>query len=382
MHVGLNLIYLVPGYTGGTETYARELIPELVAAAPQIRFTAFISREAAELNDGPWGALIPAVTVPVHARNRVEWVRGEQQLLPRLAAKAGLDLLHSLANTAPAWGRFRRVVTIHDLNYRLVPEAHLGVLGLGMRLLVPLAARQSDRILTDTASGRSDLERLLRVPATKVDVVPLGVGRAELVEPLPEPQLRRNLNAGTRPIVLCVAAKRPHKNLIRLLGALAIIPNTHRPLLVLPGYPTAHENQLRIQAASLGISNDVRFLDWIGTRELEGLYASASCFVFPSLVEGFGLPVLEAMVRGVPVACSGRGSLAEVSGSAALHFDPESVVEIAGAIERLLSDPDEAQRLKVAGRERAATFTWAATAAATLVSYQRALSDRPRRIAA
>ena len=85
--------------------------------------------------------------MPVRARNRVEWVRGEQQLLPRLAARAGVDLLHSLANTAPGWGPFRRVVTIHDLSYRLVPEAHLGVLGLGMRVLVPLAARRSHRII-------------------------------------------------------------------------------------------------------------------------------------------------------------------------------------------------------------------------------------------
>ena len=106
MHVGLNLVYLVPGDTGGTETYAQELIPELVAAAPDVRFTAFVNREAAGQGGRPWGELIPAVTVPVNARNRAQWVRGEQQLLPRLAATAGVDLLHSLANTAPAWGRF------------------------------------------------------------------------------------------------------------------------------------------------------------------------------------------------------------------------------------------------------------------------------------
>ena len=87
-HVGLNLIYLVPGYTGGTETYARELIPELVAAAPETRFTAFINREAAEAGRGPWGDLIPAVVVPVRARNRAAWVRGEQQLLPVAAVAA------------------------------------------------------------------------------------------------------------------------------------------------------------------------------------------------------------------------------------------------------------------------------------------------------
>ena len=121
-HVGLNLVFLVPGEIGGMEVYARELIPELVAQRPDLKFTAFINREAAAA-DGPWGDLIPSVTLPVRSRNRVEWVRGEQQYLPRAAAGQGVDVVHSLATTAPAWGRFRRVTTIHDLIYRLAPEA-------------------------------------------------------------------------------------------------------------------------------------------------------------------------------------------------------------------------------------------------------------------
>jgi glycosyltransferase involved in cell wall biosynthesis len=377
MHVGLNLVYLVPGYTGGTETYARELIPELVAAAPQVRFTAFINREAAESADGPWGELLPAVTMPVRARNRVEWVRGEQQVLPRLAARAGVGLLHSLANTGPAWGRFRRVVTIHDLSYRVVPEAHLGVLGLGMRVLVPLAAHRSDRVIVDAASTRDELDRVLRISPAKVDVVPLGVGAGPRVAPMPEDALRARLDAGDRPIVLCVAAKRPHKNLMRLVAALALIPAERRPLLVLPGYPTAHEDELRTRAVVLGVEADVRLLGWVAADELEGLYAVARCFVFPSLNEGFGLPVLEAMARGLPVACSGRGSLAGVAGDAALRFDPESEPAIAAAIERLLEDAAEAERLRAAGRARVTQFSWTATAAGTLAAYERTLSSRP-----
>jgi glycosyltransferase involved in cell wall biosynthesis len=377
MHVGLNLVFLVPGETGGMEVYARELIPELVEAAPDARFTAFVNREAAAATDGPWGQLIPAVTLPVRARNRLEWVRGEQQLLPRLGARAGVDLMHSLASTAPGWGRFQRIVTIHDLSYMLVPEAHLGLMGLGMRILVPLAARRSHRVIVDAASTRDDLERHLRVPLGKVDVVPLGLGAGPRAEPLAELELRQRLSAGARPIALCVAAKRPHKNLLRLLGALALIPVERRPLLVLPGYPTPHEDELRRRAAELGVTGDVRFLGWIEPGELEGLYAAAACFVFPSLLEGFGLPVLEAMARGVPVACSSRGSLAEVAGDAALRFDPESEPEIAAAIERLLSDHDESQRLRAAGRKQAARFSWAATAAGTLASYERTLAGWP-----
>jgi glycosyltransferase involved in cell wall biosynthesis len=373
MHVGLNLVYLVPGYTGGTETYARELIPELVTAAPHARFTAFVNREAAAERDAPWGGVIPSVTVPVHARNRVEWVRGEQQLLPRLAARAGVDLVHSLANTAPAWGRFRRVVTIHDLSYRLVPGAHLGLLGLGMRVLVPLGARRSHRIVVDAASTRDDLRRHLGTPEAKVDVVPLGLGARSEAEPLPEAQVREWLEAGDTPIALCVAAKRPHKNLRRLIGALALIPADARPLLVLPGYSTPHEEELRAHAAELGVADSVRFLDWVSPEQLEGLYVAAAVFVFPSLLEGFGLPVLEAMARGVPVACSSRGSLAEVAGDAALRFDPESEASIASAVTTVLTDPALAERLTAAGRARAAVFTWSATAAATLRTYERTL---------
>jgi glycosyltransferase involved in cell wall biosynthesis len=371
MHVGLNLVFLVPGETGGMEVYARELIPELVAAAPQMRFTAFVNREAAATTGGPWGQLIPAVTVPVRARNRLEWVRGEQQLLPRLARRAGVDLLHSLGSTAPAWGRHRRVVTIHDLSYRIVPEAHLGLLGLGMRVLVPLAARRADRILVDAAATKADLHHLLGISTEKVDVVPLGLGAPSDVPPLAETELRAWLDAGERPILLCVSAKRPHKNLMRLLGALARIRPDRRPLLVLPGYPTAHEQDLRRRVGELGVAGDVRLLGWVDPAQLEGLYAAALGFVFPSLAEGFGLPVLEAMARGLPVACSGRGALAEVAGDAALLFDPESEAEIAASIERLLGDRTERKRLRARGRARAARFSWAASAAGTVRCYER-----------
>jgi glycosyltransferase involved in cell wall biosynthesis len=112
----------------------------------------------------------------------------------------------------------------------------------------------------------------------------------------------------------------------------------------------------------------------VSAADLEGLYALAACFAFPSLYEGFGLPVLEAMARGVPVACSDRASLREVAGSAALVFDPEDPRSIANAVTRLLDDPAEAERLRVAGRAQASRFTWEATARGVLETYRRALS--------
>jgi glycosyltransferase involved in cell wall biosynthesis len=372
LHVGLNLVFLVPGATGGTETVARELLPELVAVAPDWRFTAFVNLEAASSADRWWEELMPAVTVPVHAARRAQWVRGEQLLLPRLAGRAGIDLLHSLANTSPARGRYRRVVTVHDLLYRVAPEAHLGVNALGMRVLVPLAVRRADRVISVSRNTRDDLVRLLGVPSERVDVVPSGVGTTARAEPLGEDEVRRRHGLGERPIALSVSAMRPHKNLERLLEALARLPAGRRPVLVVPGYHTAYEGRLRERASALRLDDDVRFLGWTDGAELEGLYRAARCFVFPSLYEGFGLPVLEAMARGVPVACSNRSALPEVAGDAALLFDPEDVAAIADALERLLTDDALAQRLGEAGREQAQQFSWRRAAEGTLASYRRA----------
>jgi glycosyltransferase involved in cell wall biosynthesis len=374
MHIGLNLIFLVPGETGGMEIAARELIPALLDVAPPgTRFTAFVNREADEAKDGPWGELLPAVTVPVQARNRMQWVRGEQLILPRLAAREGVDLVHSLASTAPAWGRFRRVATVHDLIYARFPEAHAGIRDMGMRVLVPLAVRRSDRVIVDSHSTQRDLVELLGTPAERIDVVPLGVGTVRRCEPLPERELRERLGLGERPILLSLSAKRPHKNLAALIGALAQVPAERRPLLVLPGYTTPHEAELRERARAAGVQEDVRFLGWLSGEELEGLWRVARAFVYPSLYEGFGLPVLEAMTRGVAVACSNASSLPEVAGDAALTFDPCDERAIAAAIERLLGDPVEAERLRTRGRERAKEFTWERTARMTLESYARAV---------
>jgi glycosyltransferase involved in cell wall biosynthesis len=373
LNIGLNLIFLVPGETGGMEVVARELTPALIAAAPGVRFTAFVNREAAAAGDGPWGELLAAVTVPVRARRREQWVFGEQALLPVLAARAGIDLLHSMASTAPAWGRFRRVVTVHDLIYARFPDAHSGLRDRGMRILVPLAVRRSQRVLADSRSTREDLVELLGSEPRDIDVVPLGLGTVQRAQPLGERATRERFGLGERRVALALSAKRPHKNLLALIGALARIPPARRPLLVVPGYATWHEAELRERAQRLGVSADVRFEGWLAAAELEGLWALAAVFVFPSLYEGFGLPVLEAMARGVPVACAGASSLPEVVGDAALLFDPHQEAAIAAAIERLLNDPALARELRAKGLERARRFTWERTARLTLDSYARAL---------
>jgi glycosyltransferase involved in cell wall biosynthesis len=373
-HVGLNLIFLVPGETGGMEVAARELIPALLEQAPpRMRFTAFVNREAAAAHDGPWGELLPSVTVPVNARQRVQWVLGEQALLPRLAAKAGVELMHSLASTAPVRGRFRRIVTIHDLIYARFPEAHAGLRGKAMKVLVPAAARRSDRVIADSQSTREDLVQLLGLAAEKIDVVPLGLGAVRRAPALSEQATRERFDLGRRPVLLSLSAKRPHKNLTALLDALALLDREQRPMLVLPGYATEHEAELREHARAVGVAGDVRFPSWVSAEEVEGLWGLARGFVFPSLYEGFGLPVLEAMARGVPVACAEASSLPEVAGDAALLFDPRSAVQIAAALARLLSDEALRTRLRDLGLRRAQHFTWERSARLTLESYARVL---------
>ena len=370
MHVGLNLIFLVPGETGGMEVAARETIPALVRVAPRgVRFTAFVNRDA---GPGPWGELIPKVEVPVRVANRLEWVRGEQVLLPRLARRAEVDLVHSLASTAPTWGPFKRVVTVHDLIYRRFPETHAGVRALGMRLLVPLAVKRSDRVIVDSASTKRDVVELLGAPADRVDVVPLGAGAIGRSEPLAEPALRERLGLGERRVLLALSAKRPHKNLAALLDALALVED--RPILVVGGYPTEHERELRARAQSLDIAADVRWPGWLEPEAVEGLWKLSAGFVFPSLYEGFGLPVLEAMARGVPVACADASSLPEVAGDCALLFDPSDPRAIADAVATLLAAGPEIERMRAAGLERAAQFTWERTATLTLETYARALA--------
>jgi glycosyltransferase involved in cell wall biosynthesis len=264
------------------------------------------------------------------------------------------------------------VVTIHDLIYARFPEAHSGIRDKGMAVLVPQAARRSDRVIVDSQSTRSDLMSLTGVSSERIDVVPLGLGAVRRETPLPEREVRARFDLGERRVVMSLSAKRPHKNLPALIGALARVPQEDRPVLVLPGYPTSHERELRERADALDIGGDVRLPAWVSAAELEGLWEVADAFVYPSLYEGFGLPVLEAMARGVPVACSKTSSLPEVAGDAALLFDPYDESAIAGAVERLLADGDTAARLRAYGRQRARLFTWERTARLTLGSYLRA----------
>ena len=372
MRIGLSLAFLTPGTMGGLEVYARQLTQAL-AARSDLELVLFLSRPAAR--ERAWAELGRPVVLAVNPERRVDWLRADQGGVPRAARRAKVDLVHSLASTGPVVGPFARVVTVHDLHYRTHPDAHFGVRALGMRVLVPLGVARADRVVVPSRSTRADLLRFTRVSPDRVDVVPEGIGQT--MDRTPDAEAARERHgAGDRQLVLSVSAKRPHKNLARLIGALARVPAERRPLLVLPGYPTPHEEELRRLANERGVQRDVRFVGWVSLEELDDLYAAATCFVFPSLIEGFGLPVLEAMARGVPVATSGRDSLSEVACDAALTFDPEDESSIAASMERLLGDEALRDRLRAAGYERAAGYTWERAAELTVETYRRALAER------
>jgi glycosyltransferase involved in cell wall biosynthesis len=366
VHVAYNLLHLVPGETGGAEVYARRLLPALRKAEPGLGMTLFLGGLAARED---WGDDVEVVALRFDPRSRVRRVLAEQTLLPAAVRRAAPDLLHNVFNTAPGATPLPQVTTIHDLVYKRHPETH-GLLAKGVEILVPLAARRSERVITDSDASKSDLVRFLDLAADRIDVAPLGPGLPGDANGPPPVELRRRLELGDEPIVLSVLAKKPHKNAVRLIEAFARVPEG---VLLIPGYSTGYERELEEQVDAAGLGERVRLLGWVDDALLDGLYRAADCFVFPSLAEGFGLPVLEAMIRGAPVACSNTTSLPEVTGDAALLFDPLDVEAIAVSIRRVLEDLELAGRLRAAGRQRARRFTWEETARQTLASYRKAL---------
>jgi glycosyltransferase involved in cell wall biosynthesis len=373
--VGLNALHLVPGETGGSELYARRLIGALAALEESPRIVVFAPNEAvASLAAEPWAEHVEIVRVPVHARRRVSRVLAEQTILRRAIAGSGIDLLHNLFTTAPALPGVPQVTTILDVIYKRFPEAHTGLMTYGMRLLVPLAARRSRRVLTLSQAAKDDIVRFLHMPADEIDVTYLGPALQEDAT-VSGDEVRRRLELGEAPIALTVSAKRPHKNLERLFEAFSGVRTEPEPVLVVPGYPTFHEPELWARAEALGVGNRIRFTGWLEDDVLDGLYRAASCFVFPSLAEGFGLPVLDALVRGTPTACSNASSLPEVGGDAVLYFDPTDAGAITQAITQLLEDDALRDRLRKAGPEQARAFTWERTARETFDSYRRAAAS-------
>jgi glycosyltransferase involved in cell wall biosynthesis len=371
MRVGLDLLYLIPGETGGRETYARELVAAMRERSPELELVAFVNRDAGARLAAELGDDVRAVVVPVSVRNRAQWALGELALISLAARRARVPLLHSMANFAPAWGRFRRVVTIHDLQYRAVPELLSPAARASTHALVSLAARRADRVIAVSSAGRDEIVAGLGIAPERIDVVPNG-GRA--APHAPETRGVRELyRFGERRLALAVATNLPHKNLAVLIDALALIAPEERPLVVFAGHGT-DDGTLLDRAVRAGVAEDVRLLGGRSIEQLESLYALADCLVLATLHEGFGLPVLEAMMRSLPVICSDVPALREVAGDAALFFDPCQPAQIAARMQEVLGDEGVAERMRELGRTQAKRFSWGAAAEGTLASYRRALA--------
>lgn len=368
MHVGLNLAFLLPGESGGRETYARELSRALVEVSPELRLTSFMGREAAQ-RDGFWREVGAVVPLPISARSRAQWAWGEIVAVPAAAARARVDLLHSPANLGPVTGPFARVLTLHDLLYKTHPELLTAAMRVGTGAILPAVARRAHRVVTVSHTSRAQILERLRIPPGRVDVVPNGV----TVGSGDPAAARDRLGADHRPVALSVASHLPHKNLATLLEGLARVPAGERPLMALAGEGTDCP-ELRETVGTLAIEDDVRLVGAVQPDELEDLYAAADLLVTATRSEGFGIPLVEAMARGVPVACSDLPVLREVAGDAALWLDPDRPDTVANAITRLIRDGPEAERLRLAGLERARSFSWTSAAEATAVVYERALA--------
>ncbi len=372
MRVGLDLLYLNPGESGGRESYARELIPEMLAREPTLELTAFVNREAGLELAAELGKGVRAVRLSISERSRPQWALGELALVALAARHARVELLHSMANFAPSWGPFKRVLTLHDMQYKALPELMSWPMRAGTGAMVALGARNASRIIAVSAAGGEEIVAGLGIARERIEVVPNGV-RLPPSSPPPVGELRAELVVGERSVVLAVASNLPHKNLPSLIEAIRLIEPHERPLLVIAGHET-DDGSLSERAVAAGVRDEVRLLGRRSTVELEALYALADCLVLPSLHEGFGLPVLEAMLRSLPVACSDIPALREVGGSAAVYFDPRDPRQIATSIRELLGSPEFSERLRREGHARAGLFSWGAAAEGTLGVYRRALA--------
>lgn len=371
-HLGVNALFLQPRM-GGIETYVRRLLPALLEVRPDLRVSVFVNGAGRELIAAEeWSSGVELVSHPLLGLPGTRALT-ETTLLGALASRRGVEVLHSVALVAPLRTRAASVITIADMTWLRQAGAVPPHTRLLWRALVFPAARRAERVITLSQAARDEIAEDLGVPADRIDVVPLGAGAEPVETPTSETALRERLGLGSGPIVLAVSALLPHKNVGTLVEAMAAIrARAPDAVLVVPANPTPLGQRLRERARELGLDGAVVLPGWVDAADLEGLYAAASCFAFPSLREGFGLPVLEAMRRGLPVACSNASAVPEVAGDAALLFDPTRTDEIADAVSRLLVDDGLRAELGERGRRRAAEFTWRRAAEETLASFERA----------
>jgi glycosyltransferase involved in cell wall biosynthesis len=365
--VGFDALFLDPGVSGGPESFARQLVPAIATARPDLELVVVTTRRGATaLAQSGWGDFARVVALPMDDDERARKLVSQQLLLPRLVRRRRLDLVHSLSNLAPVVLGVPLVLSLHDVIFLRQPTMSL-VSRTAIGAIVRLAAPRACAVVTLTEAAREEILQALALAPQRVSTVHPGPGRpAGPAVDAAELQARLGLE-GCR-VVLNVGAKRAHKNQALLVEALEHLPQDS--IVVLAGHDDGAGDGLRALAAQRGVADRVVQLGYVDDDEIEALYALAACVALPTRAEGFGLPVLEAMRRGVPVACSRIPALLEAGGDAAAYFDPDDPVDAAAAIGGAMGSPALADR----GRERAAGFTWEAAASAYLEIYDRCTS--------
>jgi glycosyltransferase involved in cell wall biosynthesis len=284
------------------------------------------------------------------------------------------SLLHSLDHVAPAWGPWRSVVTLHDLAFLVYPETHTSA-SRAYYAATGESARRAERVIAVSQRTASDAVRLLGLDPARVRVVHEAAApvfeprRPEELRPVAE-RFRLDLD---RPYVLFVGTLEPRKNVPLLLEAFGRLRQDVDAQLLLVGARGWLDEPIFQAHARSGVGDAARFLGTLGEGDLAVLYSHAGVFVLPSVYEGFGLPVLEAMACGAPVVCSNAGPLPEVAGDAAVLLPPEDATRWAGALEEVLTDRVRAATLRQQGFARARQFSWASAAHATREVYREAL---------
>jgi glycosyltransferase involved in cell wall biosynthesis len=376
MHVVLDARYIARRQSG-VGAYAQRLITGLATIDQRNRYTCLVATEGPGLpvRQANIAASPTRVSFEDHLRGDL-WLLG---YLPFRLRALRTDVYHGPAVFLPHVKLgFRTVVTIHDLVSFLFPETVPRKYSLYMRLMTRLAARSADRIIAVSEATKADLVETLRVPPAKITVIHEAVG-PEFARPLLPEAIETVIRRYglRRPYCLFVGNLEPRKNLPTLIEAFAgVRRRLGSTQLVLAGTRAWLHAGIFRAVEQHGVGDAVVFTDYVPLGDLPALYAGATCFVFPSLYEGFGLPVLEAMAAGAPVVAARAGSIPEVAGDAALLVDARAPGELATAIEAVLTDPALRERLVARGHARALRFEWNTVARQTLAVYDAVYARR------
>jgi glycosyltransferase involved in cell wall biosynthesis len=367
--IAVDLLYFT-GKRGGTETYARQLLPRIAARCPEIDFVALTNATGRDAIAAWFPGRLHDVRIG--GDNRLVWALAETLAVAPAAERMGADLLWCPANFGPSGGRVPTVVTLHDVIAFDYPNPEVSwPTRATTSWIIRRAARGARRILTDSDDAADSIVRALGVDRGRITPTPLASAPPGTVDD-PERELAAIGVPVDRPFVLSTGNRMRHKNFDGLLRGIAAISPGRRPRVVITG--SHGPDPLRALVTELSLDDDVRLLGWVTTPQLEALFAQASLYVCPSLAEGFGLPVLDAMTRGCSVLASDIPVLREVGGDAAEYTDTRDPQGLGSAIASIIADAELRERLSSAGRARAAGFSWDRTADQTVEVLRGALA--------